>query len=185
MTNWTIKISKELAFAAWLIPKTRFPATTAIALARPHHSVEAAAAAAIHHQMATTAVVHLHRVATAPVVMITVAAPHPVMITTPVTAATVLRLHLAQLARPLTILIHHPLVAVTATILTALHLVVDMRTRMLPMDMIGLGLDRLRGLMAVTMSVPRRRDTESPSTFSCPANKTLSAGSGDSRISGV
>lgn len=44
-------------------------------------------------------------------------------------------------------------------ILTALRLVVDMRTRMLPTDTIGLGLDRLRGLMADTTSVPRRRDT--------------------------
>lgn len=137
-------------------PKTRFPATTDIALARPRHSVEAAA---IHHLMATTAVAHLPPVAIAPVVMITVVAPHLVTITTPVTAATVLHLHLAQLAHPLTILTHHPHVAATAMILTALRLVVDMRIRMLPTDMIGLGLDRLRGLMADTMNVPRRRDT--------------------------
>lgn len=146
-------------------PKTRFPATTVTALARPHHFVEVVA---IHHLTATTAVVHLPRVATAPAVTITVAARHPVMITTPVTAATVPHLHLAQLAHPLTILIHHPLVAATAMILTALHLAVDMRIRMLPTDMIGLGLDRLRGLMADTMSVPRHRDTgDCSSSFPC------------------
>ena len=138
-------------------PKTRFPATTVIALARPPHSVEEAAA--IHHLMATTAVAHLPPVATAPVVMNTVVAPHPVTITTPVTAATVLHLHLAQLAHPLTTHTHPPHVAATAMILTALHLVVDMKIRMLPTDMIGLGLDRPRGLMADTMNVPRRRDT--------------------------
>lgn len=74
---------------------------------------------------------------------------------------------------------------------------------MLPTDMIGLGLDRLRGLMADTMSVPRHQDTgdcsssffragafdggqplimtEFPNAFSCHANVTPPAGSGDSR----
>ena len=137
-------------------PKMRFPATTATALARPLHSDEVGA---IHHLTATTAVAHLPPVAIAPVVMITVAAPRPVMITTPVTAATVLHHHLAQLVHPLTTLIHHPLVAATAMILMALPRVVDMRIRMPPTDTIGLGLDRLRGLMADTMSVPRPRDT--------------------------
>lgn len=194
-TNWTIKISKELAFAAWLMyvsllippisltikpiyrPKTRFPGTTTVtAPARPHHSV---GAAAIHHLTATTAAVaHLPRVATAPVVKITVAALHLVMITTPVIAATVLHLHPAQLAHPLTIPIRHPLAAATAMILTALHLVVGMRIRMQPTDMIGLGLDRLRGLMADTMTVPRHQDTgDSPSSSSYSVQEPLMEGS--------
>lgn len=134
--------------------KTRFLATTATALVRPHHFAEAA----IHHLRATTAGAPLPPMATVPVAMNTVVVPHPVMSTTPATAATVRRLHLAPLVHPLMI-IHHLLVAATARILTALLLVVDTRTRMLPTDMIGLGPDRLQGLMADMMSVLRHRDT--------------------------
>lgn len=164
-TNWTVKISKEPAFAAWLIPKTRFPATTATALAPLHHFVGAAVAVVIHHLTATTAVVHLHPVATALAAMITVVAPRPVTITTLVTAATVLRLPLAQLAHLLMILIPHPLVAAIAMIPTLRRPVVDMRIPMWPTDMIDLELDRLQGLMADTMSVPRHRDTEISNAF--------------------
>ena len=186
--------------------RMRSRATTATALGRPHRSVEAAAAAT-PHPTATTAVAHLPPVATAPVVMTTVVAPRRVTITTPVTAATVPHLHHARLAHPSTIRTHHPLVAGTAMILTVLHLVVDTRIRTLPTDMIGPGLDRPRGLMVDTMSVPRRRDTgdcsssfpcrsldggqplimtEPSNAFSCHSPKTtLSAGGGDSRTSGL
>lgn len=155
-------------------PKTRFPATIVTALARLHPFVEAAAA--IHHLTATTAVARLRPVAIALVVMITVVAPHPVTITTPVIAATVLHLPHAQLAHPLTIPTHHLHVAATAMILTALRLVVDMKIPMLPTDMIGLGLDRLRGLMADTMSVPRHRDTGEYLLF-CSVQEPLIEGS--------
>ena len=147
-------------------PKTRSPATTATALARPPHSVEAAAAA-IHHLTAITVVAHLPLGVTAPVAMTTVAVPHLVMTTTLATAATVLHLRLAPLVH-LSTITHHPLVAATAKILTALHLAVDTRIRMQLTDMIGLGLERLRGLMADTMSVLRHRDTgDCSSSFLC------------------
>ena len=135
---------------------------TATALVRPHRSVEAA----IHHLTATTAGALLLPVATAPVVMTTVAVPHPAMSTTPATAATVLRLHLAQLVH-LWMNTHHLLVAATARILTALRPAEDTKIRMPPTGMIGLGRDRPRGLMADTMSVLRHRDTGDCSPPSC------------------
>ena len=143
----------------------RFHATTAFALVRPHHSVEAVD---IHHLTATTAAVHPRRVATAPVAMTTVAVPHPVMNTTPATVATVPRLHLAPPVPRSTILMHR-LVAATVTITAPPH-VADTRNRTPPMGMTDLGLDRLRGRIAGTTSVLRRRDTgdcSSSSSFTC------------------
>ena len=133
----------------------RLHATIAIALVRPHHSVEAVD---IHHQTATTAAAPLPRVATAPVAKTTVVVAHPVMITTPATAATVLRLHLAPPGPPSTILMRQ-LVAATAMI-TALPHAADTRIRTPLMGTTDLlGLERLRGHMAGTMSVLRRQDT--------------------------
>ena len=134
--------------------RRRFHATTAIALARHHHSVEAA----IHLLMATTAVDRLH-VAIAPVVMITVVARLlPAMTITPVIAGTALPL-LVQLVLLWTTHTHlQPGTAVTIPMqLPRLVLATMILTP--PTDTTDLGRVRHQGLLTMDMTSVRRQDT--------------------------